>query len=406
MAEPQARELSGFDSFELKLGDQLRGERASLGKSLMDVQRELRIKAAYIDAIEHSDASVIQSEAYVAGYVRSYARYLGMDENEVFQRFCDESRFAAPLQAGRGGVEKGVLAKPLPDDVLGVDPYSNALALQSSGRFRPSLYGVFSLLALLALLAGIGYGAWTFLQSVQRISFAPVPEQPSVVATLPGMMAPGRTEQPLDQPVASDYTEGGALAEIYKPVDSLLPAFSPKDGPIAAIDPSTAGVFAPRSPEDDILLVEAVETFVSPIPSGRSPGPNPLGEDFALSADLGGAAVDLASGVDILALEESWVRINDANGDIVFTGIMKPGSHVAMPEGAAGGTLRVGNAGGIFVVVDGARYGPVGRRGQVLKNISLAAGDVRSAYPHIPVNSDDGASALVASKGARGAGTQ
>ena len=35
----------GFDDFELKLGDMMRGERATLGKSLLDVQRELKIKA-------------------------------------------------------------------------------------------------------------------------------------------------------------------------------------------------------------------------------------------------------------------------------------------------------------------------------------------------------------------------
>mgnify|MGYP007121940889 FL=1 len=32
-----------FDDFELRLGDIMRGERATLGKSLLDVQRDLRI---------------------------------------------------------------------------------------------------------------------------------------------------------------------------------------------------------------------------------------------------------------------------------------------------------------------------------------------------------------------------
>ena len=41
----------GFDSFELRLGDVMRGERATLGKSLLEVQRDLRIKATYIAAI-------------------------------------------------------------------------------------------------------------------------------------------------------------------------------------------------------------------------------------------------------------------------------------------------------------------------------------------------------------------
>ena len=34
--------LKGFDDFDLVLGDVMRGERATLGKSLLDVQRELK----------------------------------------------------------------------------------------------------------------------------------------------------------------------------------------------------------------------------------------------------------------------------------------------------------------------------------------------------------------------------
>ena len=40
-------ETKGFDGFELRLGDLMRGERATMGKSLLDVQRELKIKAAF-----------------------------------------------------------------------------------------------------------------------------------------------------------------------------------------------------------------------------------------------------------------------------------------------------------------------------------------------------------------------
>jgi hypothetical protein len=57
----------------------MRGERATLGKSLLDVQRELKIKATYIAAIENADVSAFETPGFVAGYVRSYARYLGMD---------------------------------------------------------------------------------------------------------------------------------------------------------------------------------------------------------------------------------------------------------------------------------------------------------------------------------------
>ena len=49
---PVVDKPKGFDDFEVRLGDVMRGERATLGRSLLDVQRELKIKATYIAAIE------------------------------------------------------------------------------------------------------------------------------------------------------------------------------------------------------------------------------------------------------------------------------------------------------------------------------------------------------------------
>ncbi len=97
-SKPQASEEEkpkGFDDFELRLGDVMRGERATLGKSLLDVQRELKIKATYIAAIENADVSAFETPGFVAGYVRSYARYLGMEPDWAFQRFCKEAKISA-----------------------------------------------------------------------------------------------------------------------------------------------------------------------------------------------------------------------------------------------------------------------------------------------------------------------
>ena len=47
--------FESYDSFEISLGELLRGERATLGKSCSDVQKDLKIKAIYIKAIESCD---------------------------------------------------------------------------------------------------------------------------------------------------------------------------------------------------------------------------------------------------------------------------------------------------------------------------------------------------------------
>ena len=59
--------LKGFDDCELSLGDIMRGERAPKGKSLLDVQRELKIKATYISAIENTDPSAFDTPGFIAG---------------------------------------------------------------------------------------------------------------------------------------------------------------------------------------------------------------------------------------------------------------------------------------------------------------------------------------------------
>ncbi|MEM1383859.1 MAG: helix-turn-helix transcriptional regulator, partial [Pseudomonadota bacterium] len=77
-------ELRGFDDYEVTLGDEMRGERASLGKSLRDCERELRIRAELIVGIENCDLDAFPNQSVVAGYVRSYARFLGMDPEATY----------------------------------------------------------------------------------------------------------------------------------------------------------------------------------------------------------------------------------------------------------------------------------------------------------------------------------
>ncbi|MBN8632232.1 MAG: helix-turn-helix domain-containing protein, partial [Rhodobacterales bacterium] len=168
----------GFDDFELRLGDLMRGERATLGKSLLDVQRELKIKATYIAAIENADLSAFETPGFVAGYVRSYARYLAMDPEWAFERFCAEAGYqvshglsaaASPQQIVKARA-RSEFSDPLGDPNASFIPRGEAIF----SRIEPGALG--SIAVLVALIGAIGYGGWSVLQEVQRVQLAPVDE--------------------------------------------------------------------------------------------------------------------------------------------------------------------------------------------------------------------------------------
>lgn len=185
----------GFDDFTVNLGDLMRGERATLGKSLLDVQRELRIRASYIAAIENCDPSAFETPGFIAGYVRSYARYLGMDPEEAFNAFCRESGFivahgmseqASTIRKTNSADTKHVARDPLAQPNL---PFAPARESWLS-RIEPGAVG--SSLVLLALISGLGYGGWSVLQEVQRVQVAPVDQTPAVLSELDPLDEIGR----------------------------------------------------------------------------------------------------------------------------------------------------------------------------------------------------------------------
>ena len=253
-AKPSSAEADkpkGFDDFELRLGDVMRGERATLGKSLLDVQRELKIKATYIAAIENCDVSAFETQGFVAGYVRSYARYLGLDPDWAFKRFCAEANFEvahgmsaaatpATITAARARTSAAEYADPLANP--------NALFLPRSeswfSRVEPGAVG--SVLVLVALISALGYGGWSVLREVQRVQLAPVDEAPTVVADVDPLavvapvtpverVAPAAVD-PGEEAVADAATTPELLNRLYRPEALDVPVLVARDGPIAAID--------------------------------------------------------------------------------------------------------------------------------------------------------------------------
>ena len=68
--------------------------------------------------------------------------------------------------------------------------------------------------------------------------------------------------------------------------------------------------------------------------------------------------------LDLMAREETWLSVS-SDGKPVFSGILAPNQSKTV-EGKESAKMRVGNAAGIEVRLNGKLLGPLGRRGQVL----------------------------------------
>jgi hypothetical protein len=377
----------GFDSYRISLGDELRGERASMGKSLLDVQRELRIKASHIDAIENADPDAIPYASFVTGYVRAYARYLSLDEDLVLRRFCDETDFDPGGRAAGAPVARAAKQTPARrrgrDDIDALFAGSRLAAASRAAHYNASLGATLrtagSVAVMASLVAGLSYGAWSVLENIQRVGFAPSPDAPRALIAPPALGSAPLIAQAGVAPTA--IIDTAALSAVYAAQETPPPAFEPSDGPISALDPSRSGVYAQKEaaqaeasrpvPIDPPLQVALAALRVD----GSSVG----APDLVEAAD-GAAPVDDGR-VALIIRDEAWVRVRDGAGSVAHEALMPAGGEWVAPADMQGLTLRAGNAGGVYLRVGGALYGPLGRPGGVVSNIVLDADSVKAVFP-------------------------
>src|SRR5262245_49574312 len=77
-----------------EIGGSLREARLKRGLSPADVQKAIRIRDRYLQALEEERWELLPGDAYVKGFLRTYADYLGLDGNLYVEEY--NSRFAHP----------------------------------------------------------------------------------------------------------------------------------------------------------------------------------------------------------------------------------------------------------------------------------------------------------------------
>lgn len=377
--ENQNVEIRGFDDFEIRLGDVMRGERATMGKSLLDVQRELRIKASYIAAIENTDPAAFDTPGFIAGYVRSYARYLNMDPDEAYDAFCRESGFSvAHGMSEKASVKKNTRASESVATTGVRDPFT-----APNTPFVPEREGIFSqiepravgsTLVLLALICGIGYGGWTVLKEVQQVQVAPVEQVPVVLTDLDPLAGATRSGTgPAGGGMSAPSAE--ALDRLYRPQALDVPVLVARDAPISTLDPRSVGTLhAPELPQVQMASVLPARAE-EPVPQVvEEPAPNLV----------------------MVAVRPSWVRVRAADGTVIYEGIMDSGQTYEIPATEEPPTLRAGESGAIYFALNGQHFGPVGDRGVVTSNLPLSTEEISARFQVADLEQDRDLARMVA----------
>ncbi|MGC2237329.1 MAG: helix-turn-helix domain-containing protein [Pyrinomonadaceae bacterium] len=97
----------------LTLGEKLQQAREARGISISEVAEQTRISSLYLECIENNDYRTLPGGIFNKGFVKSYARYVGIDEQEALQ---DYTRLITEQQGEQADEPKTYKPEVLTDD--------------------------------------------------------------------------------------------------------------------------------------------------------------------------------------------------------------------------------------------------------------------------------------------------
>jgi cytoskeleton protein RodZ len=312
-----------------RIGDILRRVREHRGETIEEIADYLCIRANFLQALEGSHYEFLPADAYVIGFLRTYATYLDLDGRAAVDQYRRE-------MAGRR--RKPQLSMPQP---------------MSEGR-TPTL----ALLIGGLLAALIVYGVWYGLSTPERdVLEAPLP-LPSAASDL----SAGDDAQIAESSV---YLETATLPSVKEIDPIIIEAEEQKEEPAkedgqpkAAEKETSNGIALNVSPEEikadtkDIQQEEKTPEETPPPTEGQTYG------------------TQKPAAVVLKAEEESWILITDDKGLTVFDRTLKIGDVYNVPS-YKGLRLTTGNPKGLRITINGKDMPKIKVHGKVARGLVL-----------------------------------
>ena len=377
-----------------ELGALLRERREGRGLSAQDVAGKLNILASRIEALEAGDLSGMPHATYARGFLRTYARFVGID----------------PDEPGAAGAIASVAPKDEGQDLRPYAPDPTARPRRDTRWVGIVLsLGIFGLICLgiwrLGLVDFVRDKARDIQTASPMQSKDPLGNMPKAPAPAPAVQpAPAKAEtRPAGPQAQANPNMPARSAGPQAPANPNMPAqpgvqsgAAPMHSP-AQINPSmpagagsSTSAGSPTSPANPNLPGPVRQPLQGTVPAGSPWGTLQGNATLAGQAGLAGGAQDAQanpnmppgapssqgapSGADLQALpgqhkiviaadETCWMQATPDGGK-AQQHTMKAGETLSFPFSARL-VLRLGNAGGVRIWYDGQEMGDRGRPGQV-----------------------------------------
>ncbi|WAT27725.1 RodZ domain-containing protein [Pseudomonas sp. GXZC] len=295
-------------------GDTLRQARESNGWSLAEVALKLNLTTTSLGNLEAGAFDKLPGHTFARGYIRAYAKLLGIDQAILVQEF---DQFTGTDSQGSNVHGLGRIEEPV--------------------RVSHTILRIVSLLLLIAVIGG-GFVWWQDQTSQRTKDLTSNAMEHVEVESADGTTQIHPLDEPEDQAVAESQAAPEAPAATEQPAPETAPA-------------ATAAVPAPATP------ATPAHTPAAPVAQAHTPAapvqaPTTTPTAPAISPPTTPSLIAGDGRVQITFVADCWTQVTDGNGKVLFSGLKRKGDTLDQ-GGKPPLTLRLGFARGAQVAYNG-----------------------------------------------------
>ena len=305
------------------IGEFFKQVRETKGLTIDEVAAKTRIRTDFVKALEDGNFAKLPDQVFARGFVRSYARSLGLDEEDAIHRFVQSAGAFYDKQIER--------------ERLKVRQAEEERKRQSNRK---------------AVAVAIGIAIFTLIFLLSR-------EQSSLLVRRSSSDLPASASKRTIQPAQ----ETQAVPSPSPQAEAVPPSAPKAKSGESTLVPAKTGA------GNTVGSVAGAVPLTSSMPESTTPAPSSLGSDGPLGGiSLEGAGVtDGQLVLDLEATELSWVVVQ-IDGGSPQEALLRPGEKGRW-KGQDQFILTLGNAGGVKAELNGKPQKPFGPSGKVARDI-------------------------------------